>query len=262
MTVENLAAALQSARVYDLGQPYFTGIPHHPGHAPFLFSMTKKHGDMVTPGGTSSAAEAIAMGSHVGTHIDSLCHFSCGGKLHGGHEAAGMQDVMTGMKIHSVDHVKPVMRRGVFADIAAQQGVDALPVDFAVTPEMLEKAIETEVRPGDVVLIRTGWARYWSPDDKYIRLNEPGPELPAAKWMSGRKVFAAGSDTICFEKVPSQDMPVHVHLLVESGIYIMEALNMEELSRDRVREFVFVAVPMKLRGGTGAPVRPLAVVPE
>lgn len=262
MDTQTLVDALGRARVYDLGQPYFTGIPHHPSHPPFLFSMTKKHGDIVTPGGTSSAAEAIALGSHVGTHIDSLCHFSCGGRLHGGHAAAEMQDVAAGLKVHSVDHVKPILRRGVFADIAVLQGVDALPVDFSITPEMIERAIGAEVRPGDVVLIRTGWARYWSPDDRYIRLNEPGPELPAARWLSERKVFAAGSDTICFEKVPSQDMPVHVHLLVESGIYIMEALNMEELSRDRVAQFLFIAIPMKLRGGTGAPTRPLAVVVE
>jgi kynurenine formamidase len=54
-------------------------------------------------------------------------------------------------------------------------------------------------------------------------------------------------------------MPVHVHLLVESGIHIIEALNLEELARDRIYEFVFVAAPLKIRGGTGSPIRPLAL---
>ena len=54
-------------------------------------------------------------------------------------------------------------------------------------------------------------------------------------------------------------MPVHVHLLVESGIHIIEALNLEELSRNRIFEFVFVAAPLKIRGGTGSPIRPLAL---
>jgi kynurenine formamidase len=54
-------------------------------------------------------------------------------------------------------------------------------------------------------------------------------------------------------------MPVHVHLLVESGIHIIEALNLEELARDRVYEFVFVAAPLKIRGATGSPIRPLAL---
>ena len=82
--------------------------------------------------------------------------------------------------------------------------------------------------------------------------------LEGGRWLSERKIFAAGSDTVSFEKVPSADMPVHVHLLAESGIHIIEVLNLEDLSRDGVREFLFVGAPLKLRGATGAPVRPLA----
>jgi kynurenine formamidase len=63
---------------------------------------------------------------------------------------------------------------------------------------------------------------------------------------------------VVFEKVPDPAMPVHMHLLVESGIHIIEVLNLEELAEDRIYEFVFVAAPMKIRGATGAPVRPLA----
>jgi kynurenine formamidase len=77
--------------------------------------------------------------------------------------------------------------------------------------------------------------------------------------LSERGVFAAGSDTVAFERVPTATMPVHVHLLVESGIHIIEALNLEELAREKVYEFVFVAAPMKIRGATGSPIRPLAL---
>ena len=87
----------------------------------------------------------------------------------------------------------------------------------------------------------------------------PGPEIEGARWLSERGVFAAGSDTIAFEKVPAAGMPVHVHLLVESGIHIIEALNLEDLSRERIYEFVFIAAPLKFRGGTGSPIRPLAL---
>jgi len=55
----------------------------------------------------------------------------------------------------------------------------------------------------------------------------PGPELEGARWLSKHGVFAAGSDTVAFEKVPVASMPVHVHLLVESGIHIIEALNLK-----------------------------------
>lgn len=71
-------------------------------------------------------------------------------------------------------------------------------------------------------------------------------------------MFAGVSDTVAFEHLPSDTMPVHVHLLVEKGIHIVEALNLESLSENERYEFAFVAAPMKVRGGTGAPIRPLA----
>jgi kynurenine formamidase len=116
------------------------------------------------------------------------------------------------------------------------------------------------VRAGDVVLIRTGWAQYWRDAARYIaEVKGPGPELAGAQWLSSRGIFAAGSDTIAFEKVPARNMPVHVHLLVEQGIHIIEALNMEELAAAKVYEFLFAAAPLRIEGGTGSPMRPVAV---
>jgi len=95
--MSELVDLLGRARSYDLAQPYFIGMPHHPVHPPYLFSLVKKHGDYVTRDGVSSASEAVALGGHVGTHIDALCHFSCGGKLHDGTAAAEVQAYPTGM---------------------------------------------------------------------------------------------------------------------------------------------------------------------
>ena len=260
---------IRHSKVYDLGQPYFVGMPHFPTHPPFLFGLTKKHGDLVADGGVSSAADSIALGSHVGTHIDALCHFSCGGKLYGGVEARAVQSDAGGVREHSVDLIEPILRRGVLLDVATQMKTDALPTDFSITPDHLEKAAQDiEIQNGDVVLIRTGWARFWNDAARYITGGSgavpagPGPELEAARWLSKHGIFAAGSDTVAFEKVPAASMPVHVHLLVQSGIHIIEALNLEELARDRVYEFVFVAAPLKIRGGTGSPIRPLGLVSE
>ena len=251
--------ALSSARVFDLGQPYFTGMPHHPSHPPFLFSLVKSHGEYLGPNGSSSASDAIALGSHVGTHIDALCHFSCGGRLYGGDEAAGVQSYGGGLERHSIDTVPPILRRGVLLDIACGE---VLPADFEITPAHLDAAAaEVEVRAGDVVLLRTGWARYFHDPGKFVsQVHGPGPCLAGARWLSSRQVFAAGSDTLAFERVPDLAMPVHVHLLVESGIHIIECLNLEELAKAGVREFFFVALPMKIQGATGAPIRPIAVV--
>ncbi len=218
MTTE-LLYAIRRSKVYDLAQPYFVGMPHFPTHPPFLFGLTKKHGDYVAETGMSSAADSIALGSHVGTHIDALCHFSCGGKLHGGVDVAAVQSDGGGIGELSVD----------------------------------------------TIVLLTGWARFWNDASRYITGGKgtqaagPGPEIEGARWLSKHGVFAVGSDTVAFEKVPAPTMPVHVHLLVESGIHIIEALNLEELSRDRIYEFVLVATPLKIRGGTGSPIRPLAL---
>lgn len=267
LTMTTLLAQLNQSKIYDLAQPYYVGMPHYPTHPPYAFALTKKHGDYVLDGGISSAADAIAFGGHVGTHIDSLCHFSCCGKLHGGIEVAGKQSYGEGVRALSVDTISPIVRRCVLLDIAALKRVDALPPDFAITPEDLEAAERAQgvrIAAGDVVLLRTGWAQYWRDAARYITGGSgavpcgPGPEEPAAHWLSERSVFAAGSDTIGFERVPS-GMRVHMHLLVESGIYIIEALNLEELARQRCHESVFAAAPLKIEGGTGSPIRPIAI---
>jgi kynurenine formamidase len=244
-------------KIYDLGQPYFIGMPHHPAHPPFLRSLNKLHGEVVLANGASSSSETITFGGHVGTHIDALSHFSCDGKMHGGIEPS--QTWAEGVAQYGVDEIAPIFRPGVLFDIARLEGVDALDEDFVVTPAHLE-ACKVDVPRGGIALIRTGWARYWRDAKRFINgVKGPGPMVDAARWLSERGVFAAGSDTVAFEKVPSK-MEVHVHLLVENGIHIIECLNLEELAADGVKEFMFVALPLKILGGTGSPIRPVAVI--
>lgn len=246
----------------DLAQPLYTGVPHHPAHPPFLYGLNKKHGDYVNPGGASSASEAIALGTHVGTHIDALCHFTCNGKLFGGEDASSVQNYPEGLRRHTVDTIEPLFRRGVLLDIPKLLGLEFLPEDFVVTPQHLEAA-GAVINPGDVVLIRTGQGLFWDDPARFIsQVRSPGPGLDAARWLSAKKIFAAGSDTAPFEFAPSPEMSVHVHLLVESGIHIIECLNLEELSRLGAAEFLFVAAPLKIRGGTGSPIRPYALVAQ
>lgn len=265
--MQQLFDCLDKARIFDLAQPLFTGMPHFPTHPPFLYSLNKLHGDFVTPAGTSSAVETITLGGHTGTHIDALSHFSCGGVMYGGE--APIQSYSHGVEQHGADTIAPIVRRGVLIDIAAHFHLEVLPAEFAITPEQIEETLHhqhVEVRKGDVVLLRTGWAKHWKDPKQFVTGGQgvqptgPGPEIAAARWLSGQKVFAAGSDTMAFERVPATDMPVHVHLLVESGIHIVECLNLEELAAERIYEFLFVAAPLKLTGATGSPMRPFAVV--
>jgi kynurenine formamidase len=254
------------AEIVDLSQPWFVGMPHHPSHPPFLFSLLKKHGDFTGPGGVSSASESMALGGHVGTHIDALCHYSHGGSLFGGEKAAPIQSYSGGIGALTVDTIPPILRRGVLLDIAGLVNENQpLPADFEITPEILERAVDrhgVRIQPGDVVLLRTGWAKYFEDAPRFVsQVHGPGPGLAGARWLSSHRVFAAGSDTVSFERVPDPAMPVHVHLLVESGIHIIECLNLEALAARKAAEFLFVASPLKIRGGTASPLRPFAVIP-
>jgi len=250
---------MNPVKVYDLGQPLYAGMPHFPTHPPFLLTLNKMHGEFVLDNGASSASETLTLGGHVGTHIDALAHFSCDGKLHAG--AVPEQSYSGGVKDYSAETIAPILRPGVLFDVA---GPEPLPADFVITPEHLERGGVAPVR-GGIVLIRTGWGQFWNDPKRFItggsggQVTGPGPAIEAARWLSDHGIFAAGSDTVAFENVPSK-MDVHVHLLVESGIHIIECLNLEELARDGVREFTFVALPLKIRGGTGSPVRPVALV--
>jgi kynurenine formamidase len=256
----SLLNALSAAAVYDLSQPYFIGMPHFPTHPPFLHSLTREHGEQVGPEGHSSCADALAMGSHCGTHIDALCHFSRHGKIFGGEPVR--QSYAEGLAQHAADTIEPILRRAVLLDIAGLERVSALARDFEIAPEHLDAAAAgIAIVPGDIVLLRTGWAAHFHDPAQFLQQgHSPGPGLAGARWLSGRGVFAAGSDTLPFERLPAETMPVHVHLLVESGIHIMECLNLERLAAAGVREFVFVAAPLKLQGATGAPMRPLGLV--
>ncbi len=265
--MSNLLSLATAAKVYDLAQPLYAGVPHFPTHPPFAFSLSKMHGEYVLKNGGSSASELIAMGGHTGTHIDALCHFSCGGKLFG--EVPLKQSPSGGVEPHSVESIAPIVRRGVLLDIAAHLGVDVLSDEFTIQPEHLDAASVSagvDVRSGDVVLLRTGWGRYWHDAHQFttagkgVGVAAPGAEEAGAEWLSRRHVFAAGSDTMAFERVPSPSMPVHVHLLVGKGIHIIENLSLDELARDRVSEFLFIAMPLKIRGGTGSPFRPIGLV--
>ena len=170
-----------SGKVYDLGQPLFPGMPHFPSHPPFAFTLTKLHGDLVLPNGASSTADMIAMGTHDGTHIDALSHFSCDGKLHDGFVPT--QSFTGGVEQFAVSTIEPIFRPGVLFDIAGLEGVDALPEGFVITPAHLE-ACNVEPKAGGIALIRTGWGRFWRDSKHFITGGSgavprgPGPTPP------------------------------------------------------------------------------------
>ena len=155
-------------------------------------------------------------------------------------------------------------------DVARWRGVDCLAKGEAITAADLQAvagAQQTDIARWDVVLVRTGYMSLWPDTEKMARHRTPGPDLSAAAWLAERGVVATGSDTETYEVQPALDVgqpanpqPVHTHLLIERGIYLMESLDLEQIAADRVYEFCFVALPLKIRGATGSMIDPLAVV--
>jgi kynurenine formamidase len=164
----------------------------------------------------------------------------------------------------------PFFTRGVLLDAAGHRGVDCLPAGSPVDATELEAIASSQgvtVERWDVVVIRTGYMRLWPDAERMAAHRTPGPDISAARWLLERGVVATGSDTETYEVQPAPDpgstgnpQPVHTLLLIESGIYVMESLDLEALAHEGLYEFLFVALPLKIRGATGSMVDPVAVV--
>jgi kynurenine formamidase len=160
-------------------------------------------------------------------------------------------------------------RRGVLYDVPAHRGVDALGAGEPVAAdevEAIEAATGVAADAGDVALFRTGCLRYWPDAERLAAHKGAGPDISAARLLAERDVVAVGSDTETFEVQPAPDrgvpanpQPVHTLLLIERGIYIMEGLDCEGLAAAGVREFLFVALPLAIRGATGSMIDPVAI---
>lgn len=151
-------------------------------------------------------------------------------------------------------------------DVAAYKSTVALDPAYEITAEDLlhtQELQKVEIREGDVVLIRTGWGKYWDDASKYLGSSDgaPGPGVKAAGCLVEWKPFAVGSDTSAFEVMNHWNITLEVHmiLIARHGIHIIENLYLEELSNSKVYEFVFAALPIRFVGATGSPIRPVAL---
>lgn len=261
-----LKAVRDGVTVYDLGRPLFPGMPQSPNHPAYTHTLPRRHGDLVRADGASAANDLISLGTHVGTHIDALAHVSFQGRLHGGADAAeaGVGGRYMELGVHTI---APMVRRGVLLDVPRVLGRQECPPGYEITVDDLESASVASIGPGDVVLVRSGWGqRFDQGVEAYVGRESgvPGVSEAGARWLAAKGIHAAGADTIAFERLAPGGghalLPAHNVLLVEHGIYLIEAMALDELADAGVAEFAFVLAPLKLVGATGSPVRPLALV--
>jgi kynurenine formamidase len=265
-----LIEQLSRARVFDLEQPRFAGMPVHPAHKPgYFYGLHRRHRDSYRPeqhGPRSGASGVLTMMEHSGTHIDALCHQACDLKFHGGVEVDAIER-SDGYRELGVETIQPILTRGVLLDVARWKGVDRLPPHYSITADDLTgcaRAANVSVHAGDVLLVRTGYAPTWTKEATY--LSAAGVSKSGNVWAADQRVRAVGADNMAWdcmeERDPDTNMMLygHVHLLVTHGIHIIENLNLEELAAAGHREFSFIGIPLKFRGATGSPIRPLALV--
>jgi kynurenine formamidase len=258
---------VRGGRVYDLAHPLEPTMPVSPNHPGFRMALLRRHGDMVRADGGSAANEMIMLGGHVGTHLDALAHVSHRGKLFGGLDAQRAQ-VGGRFKELGIETVAPIFCRGVLLDVAGHRGTQTLPAGEPITGDELRAvaiAQGTALPPDGAVLVRSGWARHWADPPTYLghQSGVPGPDESAAEWIGAGKPIVTGHDSMAYEWLaPGAGhalLPAHRVLLVEHGVHILENLDLEQIAADRVYEFLFVCLPLKFVGGTGSPVRPIAV---
>ncbi|HZW57446.1 MAG TPA: cyclase family protein [Nitrososphaerales archaeon] len=263
---ESFVKQVTSSKVYDLGQPYFWGMPVHPADPPFLIYLYRYHEhtsklfEKIAPGlGFADSLELVTTSMHSGTHLDALCHMSRNGKLHGGVNAAELESHVGYTKM-SVEEVPIIVKRAVLLDFPAYKGVDILPERYEITPADVEGATEKEgvrINPGDAVLVRTGYSRYLTTDaDAYLH-KFAGLTAEAARHLASKKISVACSDNLAFG-VP-KPFELHQVFLVDNGIYMIKSMNLEELARDKVYVSTLIVTPLKIRGATGSLVRPIAL---
>lgn len=265
---------VHSGEIVDLGHVIADGAPRiPPDQTPYVMALTTRAPNVVkhldahkVENRFGANLERIEMTTHVGTHIDALGHVSVGDRMYNGLSADAVVGDY-GLKQLGIENVPPIITRGVLLDVSGLDGGPMLEAGRAVTAEDLQRARDAagvDVRQGDVVCIHTGWGSLFMGDNgRYVK-GEPGIDLDAAEWLTARGVVAIAADNMAVEVMPNPRhpkiiMPVHQHTLVDSGVYLIENLKLDELTTMGRNEFCFLLLATKFKGATGCPVRPIAM---
>ncbi len=247
LTPERTLAALrtvQRGQIIDMSHVIEVGAPRiAPNQTPYLMQIgpssrgsIRRRRKMGAKNDAGSNLERIELTTHVGTHIDSLGHFTYGDRMHGGYSADLTVDDF-GLLNLGIEHCPPMVTRGICLDVSGFDGDTHLKAGRPVRVDDLKRALDKaklEIKPGDVVCLQTGWGQFFMKDnDRYVH-GEPGIDLEAAQWLTSQDVVAIGADNMALEVLPGTNhpealMPVHQHCLAEAGVYIIENLLMDKL---------------------------------
>ena len=262
--VLNAARLIRTGEVIEIGQVLRAGMPIQ---ATRRFDLHTKRTSMNPQSNQRGSNEEIVTTElgQVGTQFDGFAHQSHGDSLYNCFKISDIA-TRTGFSKLGIDKVGTLMTRGVLIDVAGQKGVDMLAETYEITVQDLQQALHKQnltLQPGDAVLIHTGWGKQWEKDNARYMKSSPGIGVAAATWLAQQDPMLVGADNIPVEVSPNPDTqisaPVHQIMLVVHGIYLLENLKLDELAAKSVHEFAFVMQPLKIQGGTGSTVAPVAI---
>jgi kynurenine formamidase len=263
-SVLRAAQLIRTGEIIELGRVLSSAMPMF-GTRSFNLHTKRTNGPLGTNKRNSNEELVVTELGQVGTQFDMFSHQGIDGQLYNCVPIDAVA-TRTGFQKLGVEKIGSLFARGVLIDIAGFKGLEMLSASYEITAGDLQGAIAKQgvsVSPGDAILIHTGWGRLWEQDGARYSGPAPGIGLGAATWLASQNVLLIGADTTSVEISPnpdkSLDTPVHQLALVVNGIFLLENLKLDDLAAKRVHEFAFIVQPLKIRGGTGSTVAPIAV---
>lgn len=289
ITPEKIMKALRipkTGQTYELGRIYEPNMPQY-GNRPFylithLAAAPQKEGQ-----GFAQQEYFTGYIGQMGTQYDGFGHQGrvvrmADGTLKNVYYNGFTQDDLTGrnrgqggLEALGVEQVKPIITRGILIDVAGFKGVPVLDSRYEVTMADVRGALakqgirEDSIEAGDAILFNYGWAMHWENPAKYndsrffVGENQgsPGIGVEVSRWAVEKKASMVGADSCCVTIQPPVKPElgnVH-HELLFGGVGMLENMDLRELARDRVYEFLYVNLVERIKGATGSPVRPIAI---
>lgn len=272
--VRRAAGLVRSGRSVSMSLPINTVAgPDNP--SPAIHHMTQLHDWDIGSGTLRFATDFLGMNFHgdCHTHIDALCHIAYADRLYGDRPASSVTSHCA-QSLGMDDYADGIVGRGVLLDIPRFRGVPYLEPGEAVTRaelEAAEKAQGVRLEEGDIFVFRTGHHRRrlergpW--DNGYSGEGKAGLHVNTIPWMHERKIamFMPDGDG---EAVPSTVdgilYPIHPLQVAAMGMAVSDSLNLEDIAaacdQEQRWEFMVVAAPLRLPGGTGSPFNPIAIL--
>lgn len=265
-------------RLYDLELERFPGMPQYEGHPPFTVLTYRSPQGMRIAGDEEwlttnndvnlhFVSELMMCTAHSGAHVDAPAHITVGEDDHW-HGGATAREYLGdyGPQVGDATVLPPFISRGILVDVARYLKMERLPAAYSISLDEFNGALDRaglSIRSGDVVLVRTGQLSIWPDKQALAETFGAGIGIEVAELCLAEGVTAVGSDSAACEAMPSSvaghPHPVHDLFLVKNEVSIFENLYLEDLSRGGIVEFLFLALPLKVRGATGSMVRPIVI---